>query len=142
MTVTLVWAAEAGSGVASKQRIVIHSTDTQYAFSLVPATAGAVRRDSGTITWGDPRQRFVRRDGQLVEVNDVSATFTGNRGTFEIRFRTDWTNAGHGYSIGTSQWSLLRGTGPYSPLRASGRGSSIWPPHGFPFFRLDGLVDS
>jgi hypothetical protein len=128
--------------VAAKQRIIVMSTDTQYAFALIPASKGPLRRDSGTITWDDPVHRFIKRDGQRIEIDNISATFTGNRGTFILRFRTEWTNPGHRYSVGTSTWAFVSGTGPYSPIRGGGRGASIWPPppRGFPFFRLEGLV--
>jgi hypothetical protein len=136
----LLVAAASAESVAAGQRILIKSTDTQYAFALIPMKSGPAPRDSGTVTWDDPVRRFTRREGQSIEIGTVSATFTGNRGTFVLRFRTEWTNPGHGYSIGTGTWAFIRGTGPYSSLRGGGRGASIWPPRGFPFFRLEGLV--
>jgi hypothetical protein len=142
LAVGVAFVSAAGASVAAKQRIIIMSTDTHYAFALIPASKGPVRRDSGTITWADPVKRFVKRDGQRIQISNVSATFTGNRGTFILRFRIEWTNPGHRYSVGTNMWAFVSGTGPYSPIRGGGRGVSILPPRGFPFFRLEGLVSA
>jgi hypothetical protein len=142
LAVGVAFVSAADASVTAKQRIVITSTDTHFAFALVPASKGPLRRDSGTITWDDAVQRFVKRDGQSIEIDNVSATFTGNRGTFILRFHTEWTNPGHRYGVGTSTWVFVSGTGPYSPIKGGGRGASVWPARGFPFFRLEGLVSA
>src|SRR5262249_20637184 len=54
--------------------------------------------------------------GQEVEINDPIATFTGENGSFRPPFRIGWLNAGRGYTVGTSTWKFVRGTGAYRSL--------------------------
>ena len=99
LAVGVAFVSAADASVTAKQRIVITSTDTHFAFALVPASKGPLRRDSGTITWDDAVQRFVKRDGQSIEIDNVSATFTGNRGTFILRFLRSGSERGTGTGL-------------------------------------------
>jgi hypothetical protein len=101
-----------------------------------------VQRDSGIESACCWSQTFVTRGGQKIEINDPLATLTGKRGTLEIRNRIEWLDAGHGYSIGTSRWHVVRGTGAYAHVTGSGRGAESWPPGGFASARLDGFLIS
>jgi hypothetical protein len=110
-------------------------------FVLSPLSHGAIARDSGTVSWCCWTRKYVTRDGQTAEINDPHATFTGAKGSFEVRFRIAWLDAGLGYGVGTSTWKFVRGTGAYAGLVGGGRGAQLWIPPDHPAsFRALGFL--
>jgi hypothetical protein len=132
--------AATGTSEPAKQRVAITVKGTDHTFVLTPLTRGALKFDSGFESGCCWSRRFVMRDGQRIEVNDPLATFTGQRGTIEIRYRIEWVDAGNGYSVGTGTWRVVRGTGVYAHLTGSGRSAHSWPPAGFASGRAEGFV--
>ena len=125
----------------AKQKIAITAKGDTDHFVLGPVNRGALARDSGDVSWCCWSRRFVTRNGQTAEINNPLATFTGARGTFEIRFRIEWLDAGGGYTVGTSTWRLVRGTGDYEGLSGSGRAAQLWIPPDHPAsFRAVGFL--
>jgi hypothetical protein len=124
--VTLTAFAAAGPD-AAKQRVAINmKIYPQKTFVLTPLQAGALKRDSGTITsnWLDIPGRSVMRDGQNVTVyNGAVTTLIGKRGTLTIRDRNEWVDVGNNDSIGIGTWKVVRGTGQYAGIVGKGRNS-------------------
>jgi hypothetical protein len=122
--VTLTAFAAAGPD-AAKQRVAINmKIYPQKTFVLTPLQAGALKRDSGTISsnWLDIPGRSVMRDGQNVTVyNGAVTTLIGKRGTLTIRDRNEWVDVGNNDSIGIGTWKVLRGTGQYAGIVGKGR---------------------
>jgi hypothetical protein len=140
--VTLTSAAAGGPGVA-KQRIGITSNlYPKREFVLVPQQAGTLRRDSGVArviygTW-----KRVTREGQEMEVLRAYVTFEGRRGTFTIRERTEWIDAGRP-SIAIGTWKIVRGTGQYAQSFGSGRSAHSGLAVGSPWYaRLEGVLSA
>jgi hypothetical protein len=120
--------AAAGS-TATKQRVVITSElARKRTFVLVPSGAGALARDSGTVTIDPGSSRQLVRDGQKVGIFPRAVyTFDGKLGSFTIRERTEWVevsnvNTQYGYPPGVAigTWSFVRGTGQYAKVRGGG----------------------
>jgi hypothetical protein len=130
----------AGEPLAGRQRISITGKGETHTFVLTPLTAGALRRDSGRFSDCCWRERIVVRAGQKVEINDPIATYTGQRGTFVLRYRVEWVNAGNGYTVGTGAWKVIRGTGAYAGVTGEGRSAATWLRDSFVSFRAEGLV--
>jgi len=129
--------ATAGGRIAQhpKQRVAITARagrDRTHApahlFVLSPLKAGAVARDSGISAGcvGCFTHHFVTRDGQKIEINNKLFTLAGKHGTLDIRFRTEWADAGNGYSVGTGTWKVVGGTGNYRGVTGSGRSAFTW----------------
>jgi len=128
--VTLTTIAAAGPA-AAKQRVAINmKIYPQKTFVLTPLQAGAIKRDSGTISSnGDVPGREVMRDGQKVTIyNGAVTTLTGKRGTLTIRDRNEWVdvsneNTRYGYppGVGIGTWKVVRGTGQYAGVVGKGR---------------------
>jgi uncharacterized membrane protein len=133
--------ASAGQATAKQQRVAITANKgSVYGFVLKPLGSGRVKADSGSVGWCCWSQKFINRDGQSIEVNDPLATFEGKHGTFRIRFRIEWTDAGNDYSVGTGTWHVVDGTGAYKGLKARGRHASLWIGQAPTSFRAEGLV--
>jgi len=140
--------AAVGTGVATaghtaaEQRIAITSPHGNTAvFVLEPLTSGPVVRDSGTATACCWTRRFIRRDGEAVEIDNPLRTFEGKRGTFTWRAQIGWVVAG-GYSIGTGTLQIVHGTGAYRHLEGRGRIATITGPNEQGIAdQADGLVD-
>lgn len=137
LTLTTVAAAEP---LAGRQRISITGKGETHTFVLTPMTAGALKRDSGSFSDCCWQERVIMRDGQRIEINDPIATYTGQRGTFVLRYRVEWVNAGNGYTVGTGAWKIIRGTGAYDGVTGSGRSAATWFRRSFVSFRAEGLV--
>ena len=137
LALTTVAAAEP---LAGRQRISITGKGGGHTFILTPLAAGALRRDSGSFSDCCWRERVIMRDGQRIEVNDPIATYTGERGSFVLRYRVEWVNAGNGYTVGTGTWKVIRGTGVYDGFTGSGRTAATWFRDSFVSFRAEGLV--
>ena len=135
--VTLTSAAVAGPN-QSKQQVTITAKGVD-GFTLRPLEPGLLRPDSGTADWCCYGSRRLVRDGQSVEINDPLVTLEGKRGTLVLRSRIEWLDAGNGYSLGTSTWKVVRGTGVYAGISGSGRGAAVT---SLPrvSYRLDGFL--
>jgi hypothetical protein len=119
--------ADAGHGL-TKQRVVIeHKGST---FVLTPLTTGAVKPDSGPITFCCWTERHTIRDGEAIDINDPQMTLTGKLGTLVARNRIGYVDIYNGWSIFTGTWTVVSGTGQYARLAGGGRGAGIAPPNG------------
>jgi hypothetical protein len=127
----------------SKQRIAITTAKGNgYSFVLTPLTSGPVARDSGTASACCWSQRFIRRDGQSIEIDNPLKTYAGKQGTFTMRLVIEWIDAGNGYTIGTGTWKIVSGTGTYRHLEGNGRIAVSWPDASdWQSSRAEGLVD-
>lgn len=129
--VPLTSVAAAGPA-ATKQRIGINAKILpEGTFVFTPLKAGALKRDSGTITgnWRTAPGRDVIRNGQKVGIYTNTWNLSGKRGTLTIRERIEWVDTGNdgngdgeddGIAVGT--WKVVRGTGQYAGI--AGRGGS------------------
>jgi hypothetical protein len=128
VTVTLTSVAAAGPE-ETKQRVAITSqaakTTRVSPFVLTPLQAGALKRDSGTMTAGLPAGHDVMREGQKVSIYDDVVTLKGKRGSLVIRYRSEYADAGNGYQVSTNTWKVVRGTGQYAQVTGGGRGGSV-----------------
>jgi hypothetical protein len=127
--VTLTSVAAAGPD-AAKQRVAITSqaaktTEVSPAV-FTPLQAGALKRDSGTLSGAIPADRVVMRGGQRVSIYDGVTTFKGKRGTLVTRYRAEYVDAGNGYHVGTGTWKVVRGTGQYARVTGGGRSGNVW----------------
>jgi hypothetical protein len=138
-TVAIVSVGAAAS-VGVKQRVAITSSSGVYRFALTPLKPGAVKRDAGTVSWGSPSERRIVRDGQTVEIDNVLATLSGQKGNLQLHFRIEWLNAGNGYVVGAGRWTVVRGTGAYEHASGGGRSASSWLPRGPVSFRAEGFL--
>lgn len=120
--VTVAAVATAGP-VAAPQRIAIeHHNDS---FVLTPLTRGAIKRDAGTEVSCCWTQRFIKRDGVSIEVDDPQLTFTGAHGTLVFRNRIEWGDLPDGWAVFTGSWKFVRGTGAYAGLSGRGRVAGV-----------------
>ena len=117
---TLAGVAIAGSS-GKQQRIAIVWHHQESTFVLTPLTPGPIRRDSGTFSaccW----TRHVRtRDGQSIEIDDPTYSFSSNRGTFTWHVRTTFVFLDNDYTAASSIWKVTSGTGSYAHLEGHGR---------------------
>jgi hypothetical protein len=142
VAVVLSSVAAAGPG-ATKQRIAIETRIIpEGTFVLKPLQAGALKRDSGTVsgTWRSLPGRDVMRNGQKVTIFDGGVwTLTGKQGTLTIRERNEWVAAGYDDGVAIGTWKIVRGTGQYAEL--TGRGGSGHAGLGSPWYaRYEGFV--
>jgi hypothetical protein len=111
---------------------------------LKPLQAGALKRDSGTVSgnWRSIRGRNVMRNGQKVTIYDGGVwTLTGKRGTLTIRERNEWVAVGYDEGVAIDTWKIVRGTGQYAEL--TGSGASGHAGLGTPWYaRYEGFVTS
>lgn len=138
-----VTAVAAGGAATTRQQVAfVYANGNPGKMRLTPLTAGPVLRDSGSTSWCCWTEKFVRQDGDSVEIDNPLATFTGKRGSLTWRERITWINSGDGYSVTTGTWRIERGTGAYRHLAGrghlafiSGAGDRVVT------FRAVGLVD-
>jgi hypothetical protein len=146
VTMLAVAAAVVSAGAATatgspSQRIAITAFGGGAGgFVLRPLAPGPVAADSGTTSACCWRDRWIKRAGQEIEINDPLKTFYGKRGQLVYRARIEWVDAGNGYSVGTGTWRIVGGTGAYSHLEGGGRLALSWPPAGLASWRAEGLV--
>jgi hypothetical protein len=125
ISVTLTAGAAAGPG-AAKQRIEIQLKEGNgNRFVLTPLTPGAIRPDSGMVSFCCWTQSFITRNGQRIQVNDPQMTLTGKRGTLVARNRIEWFDLPDGWAVSTGTWNVIRGTGDYAGLSGGGVGAGI-----------------
>jgi hypothetical protein len=121
VSATVVTGVATAGNTAAPQRIAITSARGNTAnFVLTPLTSGPITRDSGTATACCFTRRFIRRNGQAIEIDNPLRTFVGKHGTFVWRARIAWVNPGSGYYVGTGTWKIVRGTGAYAHLEGHG----------------------
>jgi len=77
---------------------------------------------------------------QVTPPSVLRVTLTGRHGVLTVRYRIEWVDAGHGYSVGTGTWHVVRGTGAYALLTGYGRSAHSWPPSGFAGGRSEGSL--
>jgi hypothetical protein len=143
--VALTGAAAADSDEAPQRVVIVgHGTRADPGnarFTLIPMKAGLLGRDSLTATVLLGSQRIVRRAGQEVFVFDsVVQTLEGRHGSLVIRSHIEMVDAGSGYSVGTSSWRVVRGTGAYGQVAGGGRGGHAWLKSGPWSGRLEGFL--
>ena len=132
--------ASAG-GAATHQRIEIVSQSDGATFTLTPLTSGPIKADSGTATACCWTRRFIRRDGESIEIDNPLRTFQGKQGSFAWRARIAWVDLGSGYAVATGSWKIVHGTGAYAHLQGHGRVALIGDPNDQAPGRAEGLVD-
>jgi hypothetical protein len=148
-TIILASVAAAGHDAANQRVAINMKLYPQKTFVLTPLQAGALKRDSGTISHNflSIPGRDVMRDGQNVTIYDGGvATLTGKRGTLTIRDRNEWVflgsdgnGDGEDDGIAISTWKVVRGTGQYAGIVGKGRGAHIG--LGSPWYaRYEGLT--
>ena len=125
---------------STRQRIAITARAGINGFVLTPLEVGEIRRDAGTTTWCCSTQRFRMRDGQKVDIDNRLSTLSGRRGTLVLWWRVEWIDAGNGYTVGTSTWRVVRGSGAYQGISGGGRGAASWLPRGPVTFRAEGFL--
>jgi hypothetical protein len=130
--VALTSAAAGGPGVGTQRIEITSNLYPKREFVLFPLQAGSLRRDSGVARMVYGSWDRVTREGQEIEVLRAFFTFEGRRGTFTIRERTEWIDAG-GPSVAVGTWRIVRGTGQYAESAGGGRsahsglgGASPW----------------
>jgi hypothetical protein len=145
LAVAVLSAVAAASPAITRQRIMITSRGANAdRFVLVPLTAGAVARDSGSISaccWGN---RSTVRDGQSIDIGNPLLTFVGRHGLFAYRAVMEWVDAGNGWAVGTGSWKIVAGsgTGVYRHLEGTGRAAVTLKPGGAVVsFQAEGFVD-
>ena len=135
----------AASPAGAKQRVAITSSGVlsptaSGTFEFMPLQAGTLKHDTGTETsqWSE---RVMMRDGQRITVQSYVTTREGKRGSFVVRARMEYADAGNGYLAGTNTWKFVRGTGQYSQVTGGGRGGDVvesphWTDHYEGFLRV------
>ncbi len=118
----------AAAPVAAKQRVMIQVKGAS--FVLTPLTSGAIKRDTGAVTFCCWTQRSIVRDGQAIDINDPQMTLTGERGKIVARNRIEWVDLPDGGAVFTGTWKVVRGTGAYTGLSGGGRGAGNSPASG------------
>jgi hypothetical protein len=128
----------AAGPVASKQRVAIQHTGSK--FVLTALTPGAVKPDTGAISFCCWTEHHVVRDGQDVDINDPQMTLTGKLGTLVARNVVAYADVAGGWAIFTGTWKVIRGTGQYAGLAGGGRAAGISYPTNRTNARFEGFV--
>jgi hypothetical protein len=126
---------------AATQRVAIVMKDLPDGrFFVTPLQTGVVKPDSGSTSVSLTGPNVVMHEGQQVEIWTNTWTLVGKRGSLTVRERVEWIDAGGPY-IGTGTWKLVRGTGAYARIAASGRSASagLNRANGAWFVRYEGL---
>ena len=139
--VMLTAVASAGSA-AAKQRVTIQVKSGKSGFVLTPLTSGAVKRDTGAVTFCCWTQRFTTRDGQAIEINNPQMTLTGKRGTLVARNQIGWIDVPDGLAVFTGTWKVISGTGDYAGLAGGGRGAGVQLANGTTKAQFEGFLNS
>lgn len=127
VTLTSVAAAHPA---AQKQRVAFTTQAMKPTlvspFVLTPLQAGGIKRDSGKlVTSSLATDRNVVREGLSVTIVDSPVTLKGKLGALVVRYRSNWIDAGNGYSTSFDTWKVVRGTGQYAGATGGGRGASV-----------------
>ena len=124
LAVTLTAVASAGSAKAKHQRVEIQENG-DGSFALTPLGSGAIKPDTGTITFCCWTQRTIMRHGESIDINNPRMTLTGKQGTLVARNQIGWIDVPDGLSVFTGTWKIIRGTGAYAGLVGGGRGAGV-----------------
>lgn len=133
-----------GGPAAAKQRIAIKGSFGRYTdvgkFTLVPLSAGELKKDSGksaaTANFGDP----IVRNGQTVTVATGTDNYETKTGSLYVALRIEIVDAGGSYRVATGTWTVLNSTGIYAGYRGGGTFTSVEPPRGPGVFRDEGYL--
>jgi hypothetical protein len=111
-----------GVAITTKGAYYDWNTSGRGTFVLTPLRAGALKRDSGTVsatvnTW--------RLEGK-VAILDHFEGFKGKRGSLVIRSTIKWVDAGNGQHRGTGTWKVMHGTGQYAKVTGRGMRKDVW----------------
>jgi hypothetical protein len=125
--VAMTSSADAGPG-GMKQRVAITATVLPAGkAALIPVQMGTLERDAGRFCCPGSRtpDRTLIRDGQTVYIHSGVWSFTGRRGSFVLRERSEWVDAGASPDgppwVATGTWRVVRGTGQYAGITGGGR---------------------
>jgi hypothetical protein len=137
-------AVAAGGPVAAKQGIKIQVKDNGNGdkFVLTPLGSGAIRADSGTVSFCCWAQTFTRRNGQRIEVNNPQMMLTGKPRTLVARDRIEWFDLPDGWVVTTGTWKVIRGTGDYARLSGGGIGAGVSLANGNGRTQFEGLLSA
>lgn len=113
------------SSPAKQQRIAIAFSQKAGTFVLTPLAPGPILHDSGTYTSCCWTERYSIRDGQSIEIDDPTVSFTSTRGTFTWHERITFVDINNGYTVATATWTIARGTGAYANLEGHGREAAV-----------------
>ena len=114
----------AGGPSATKQRVAINVKFHASTFVLSPLGAGALKRDSGTMSeLVHASCHDVIREGQQIGICTGNRwTLTGKQGTLTIRTHAEWVDPGSGgCGAAHGTWKVTRGTGNYAGISGGGR---------------------
>jgi len=139
-TAVTLAAGAAAAPVQSKQRVMIQLKGAS--FVLTPLTSGAIKRDTGTVSFCCWSQRSIVRDGQAIDINDPQMTLTGERGNIVARNRIEWSDLPDGWAVFSGAWKVVRATGAYSGLSGGGRGAGTDPAGGKAKAQFEGFLVS
>lgn len=123
----VVLAGMASGGSSTKrQRIAIAFNQKSGTFVLTPLAPGPMLRDSGKYTSCCWTRVESTRDGESIEVDDPTVSFTGRRGTFRWRERISFVDINNDYTVATATWTIANGgTGAYAHLEGYGREAAV-----------------
>jgi hypothetical protein len=117
VVVALASVAAAGPSAAKKQRVAIMTgagkTTLVSAFALIPLQGGPLKADSG---------KMIAKSHE----SNQPVTLKGRQGTLIVSGTQQWTDTGRGFSVVTSTWKVLRGTGQYAGATGGGTGVGVW----------------
>jgi hypothetical protein len=145
LAVTGARAATVASAASSEkhQRIAIAFNQPAGTFVLTPLTAGPIRRDSGTYNSCCWTQLYSIRDGQSIEIDNPTVSFTSKRGTFTWHERITFVDINNDYTVTTATWTIAAGgTGAYAHLEGHGREAAVGKTDGGEIAaKAEGLLD-
>jgi hypothetical protein len=135
----------AGAPMASKQRIAIEVKSNVLTgngtFTLIPLTAGPVRRDSGRVVGGgDIKPSVIRRTGQRITIVLGTDELRGKHGILQLTQRIESADAGSSFSADTGSWVVNGGSGEYAALSGGGRLAGVGAPDGRIVYRQEGYL--
>ena len=120
----VIASAASGGPSAQKQRVAIEGrlvlATNKGTWTLVPLSAGPLKKDSGTLVGGGNVLPPVIRDGQKVTVIIGKDVLTGKRGSFVMTQRVTSVLAGRGETADTGTWKFQPGTGAYKGVKGGG----------------------
>jgi len=141
LAVTLTAVASAGSAKAKHQRVEIQENG-DGSFALTPLGPGAIKPDTGTITFCCWTERTIMRHGESIDINNPRMTLTGKQGTLVARNRVGFIEVPSGLAVFTGTWKVVRGTGAYAGLTGGGLGGGVDLGDGTTKAQFEGFLNS
>jgi hypothetical protein len=122
---TAVIAAAASAGPsAQKQRVAFELrlvlATNKGTWTLIPLSAGPLKKDLGTLVGGGTILPPVIRNGQKVTVIIGKDVMTGKRGNLVLTQRVKSVLAARGETADTGTWKFQSGTGAYRGVTGGG----------------------